>query len=342
MLPSSTSTSPIDAATRQQAIERAITELTAQYIFPEIAQQVAVALSDNLQNNRYDRYDQAVAFAEALTSDLRAITKDKHFSVFYSIEPIPERPAESTKPSAEEEVRYRCQAEQENFGIERVERLPGNLGYIDLRAFHDLSLSAEAITAAMTLVAHTAALIIDLRKNDGGDPLTVAFMTTYLIDERTHLNSFQLRVKGSTDQFLMEQFWTHAWVPGKRYGQRKPVYVLTSANTFSGAEEFSYNLKTLQRATLIGETTGGGANPGDIQRLTAHFQMFIPNGRAVNPITNTNWEGVGVEPDVKVAADDALRVAQVMALKQIAESEPDVEQTTRRQERLAELARASQ
>lgn len=138
-----------------------------------------------------------------------------------------------------------------------------------------------------------------------------------------------------------EQFWTQDWVPGKRFDAKKPVYVLTSRRTFSGAEEFSYNLKNLKRATLIGETTGGGAHPGDMVKVAPHFQVFIPGGRAISPITKTNWEGTGVEPDVKVAADDALRVAQVMALKPIAAAQDDAMAKQALQTRLAELERGS-
>jgi len=111
-----------------------------------------------------------------------------------------------------------------------------------------------------------------------------------------------------------EEFWTKSSVPGKKYGE-KDVYLLTSNRTFSAAEEFSYNLKNLKRATIIGETTGGGAHPGDMVRLGDHFGVFIPSGRAISPITKTNWEGTGVEPDIKVPKDEALKTAYLMALK---------------------------
>jgi C-terminal processing protease CtpA/Prc len=111
-------------------------------------------------------------------------------------------------------------------------------------------------------------------------------------------------------------------VPGRRY-TGKEVYVLTSKRTFSGAEEFTYNLKNLKRATIVGETTGGGAHPGGTRRVTDHFAVWVPSGRAINPITKTNWEGTGVTPDIAVPADQALATAHVAALKHLKEQATD-------------------
>lgn len=323
-------TGPIDAAQRKETVEGAIRVMNERYVFPEMGKKVEDALRKNLQAKTYDGLDDAAKFAARLTEDLQGVTGDKHIRVRYSATPIPV--PQSGGPSVEQIAQFRKQAEINNYGVERVERLPMNIGYIDLRGFLPTELAAESITAAMTLVAHTEALIVDLRKNGGGDPATVAFMSSYLFDDRTHLNSLYKRENNRTNQF-----WTQDWVPGKRFGQKKPVYVLTSKRTFSGAEEFSYNLKNLKRATIIGETTGGGAHPGGMRKISANFQMFVPAGRAISPITNTNWEGVGVEPDVKVPADDALRTAQQMALKAILEKEKDADYQQRLQKRIDEL-----
>jgi C-terminal processing protease CtpA/Prc len=162
----------------------------------------------------------------------------------------------------------------------------------------------------MNFVNGTDALIIDLRGNGGGNPAMVALICSYLFGpEPVHLNDLYWREGDRTDQF-----WTRKEVAGKRY-LNKDVYVLTSKRTFSGAEEFTYNLKNLKRATIVGETTGGGAHPGGMFRMSPHFGAFIPTGRAINPITKTNWEGTGVTPDVAVPAEQALVVARLMALK---------------------------
>lgn len=326
---------PVSAADRAQVIQAATSELNERYVFEDVAKKVGESLSQRQKANEYSGLDDAVKFAARLTDDIQAITKDKHIRVRYSASPLPER-KQAQAPTESEIIAEKKDAARRNFGVERVERLPFNVGYIDLRGFEPADWAGEAISAAMSLVANTEALIIDLRKNGGGDPATVALMTSYLLDERTHLNSFYYRDANKT-----EQYWSHDWVPGKRFGGKRPVYVLTSKRTFSGAEEFSYNLKNLKRGTIIGETTGGGAHPGEVSRLTAHFTMFVPNGRAINPISKTNWEGVGVEPDVKVAADDALRIAQLMALKKLAENEKEPRRAKAFSDRITELEGAA-
>jgi C-terminal processing protease CtpA/Prc len=167
--------------------------------------------------------------------------------------------------------------------------------------------------AAMNFLANTDALIIDLRRNGGGDPAMVALISSYLFDAQpVHLNDLYFRPDDST-----RQWWTLPYVPGKRYGAKKEVYVLTSKRTFSAAEEFTYNLKCLKRAKIVGETTGGGAHPGGGRRINEHFAIWVPSGRAINPITKTNWEGTGVTPDVDVPQDQSLKVAHNAAMNSI-------------------------
>jgi hypothetical protein len=325
-------TAPVDAATRQQVVDGTLQALADRYVFPDAAQRAITLIRAEAAAGALAVLDDSAAFADRLTALLQQATQDRHLRVRYSARPLPT--GDDAVPDAAEREFQRRQAAQANFGVERVERLPGNLGYIDLRGFHELAEAAPSLSAAMNLVAHTDALIVDLRRNGGGDPAAVAFLTSYLLDQRTHLNSLWWREGERT-----EQFWTQDGVPGPRFGGRKPVYVLIARTTFSGAEEFSYNLKALKRATLVGETTGGGAHPGGVVRVAAHFGVFVPTGRAINPITRTNWEGTGVEPDVPVRAEDALRKAQQLALPPLiaAEADPARREVLRR--RLAELER---
>jgi C-terminal processing protease CtpA/Prc len=178
------------------------------------------------------------------------------------------------------------------------------VGYLKFNFFGDVEVCGPTASAALNFLANVDALIVDLRDNGGGSPDMVAYVSSYLFSKRTHLNNLWTRRTNETREYFTTE------VPGKRLGEDKPVYVLTSKRTFSGAEEFSYNLKNLKRATIIGETTGGGAHPVSGHKIDDHFTIGVPFARAINPISKTNWEGTGVEPDVKVAAGDALTTAQ--------------------------------
>ena len=300
---------PIDAAARKQVIDAVLKRLNDSYVFPEVARKMETSLRERAAKGEYDSVSSSQAFAEKLTADLQSVSKDKHLRVRYSHDTLPVRP-ERGEPTPEERERRRGELARMNHGFDKVERLPGNVGYMEFRGFFDEELGAETVAAAMNFVGGTDSLIIDLRRNGGGNPAMVALICSYLFGpEPVHLNSLYWREGDRT-----EEFWTRKELAGKRY-LGKDVYVLTSNRTFSGAEEFAYNLKNLKRATIVGETTGGGAHPGGGHRLSEHFMAFIPTGRAISPITKTNWEGTGVEPDVKVPADQALKTAHVAALR---------------------------
>jgi retinol-binding protein 3 len=196
--------------------------------------------------------------------------------------------------------------------------LPGNIGYIDFKWLCGPEYAGDTYAAAMNYLSHTDALIIDLRNSNGAMSMyAIPFICSYFFEEATHLNDFYWR---ETNQTI--QTWTQAVVPGRKF-LNKPIYILTSGKTFSGAEEFAYDLKNLKRATLIGEITGGGANGGGSVRISDHFEIFIPNGRAINPITKTNWEGIGVTPDTAIKSNRALYFAQTTALQQLLDKSND-------------------
>ena len=309
---------PIDAATKTQIINDLTKELNESYIFADIAKKMEAEVKQKLENKAYDSITSSREFAQKLTEDLQAVSKDKHLRVRFSYEKIPAR-QDRREPSKEEIESYRLQIRRDNFGFEKIERLQGNIGYIDLRSFSDAEDGAETVAAAMTFLHNTDALIFDLRQNGGGSPDMVTLICSYLFGEKpVHLNSLYWRKGDRTDEF-----WTKATVSGKRYGETKDVYILTSRRTFSAAEEFSYNLKNLKRATIVGETTGGGAHPGTMFRINDHFGAFVPLGRAINPVTKTNWEGTGVEPDIKVPKELALKTAYALALNKLIERSTD-------------------
>jgi C-terminal processing protease CtpA/Prc len=299
----------IDAATRTKVIDTILQRLNDSYVFPEVSKKMEQSIRERVDKKEYDQITSAKEFASKLTSDLQAVSKDKHLRVRYSHQPIPER-GPRREPTAEEKEQHKRDMTWANHGFSKVERLRGNIGYLEFLNFMDDELGADTVAAAMNFLNGTDALIIDMRNNGGGNPAMVALICSYLFGpEPVHLNDLYWREGNRT-----EEFWTKKEVAGKRY-LNKDVYVLTSKRTFSGAEEFTYNLKNLKRATIIGETTGGGAHPGGGFRITENFGMFVPTGRAISPITKTNWEGTGVTPDVVVPADQALIVARVMALK---------------------------
>jgi C-terminal processing protease CtpA/Prc len=284
------------------------------YIFADVAEKMAEAVQARAAKNEYDAITAPRDFAEALTRHLQEVSRDKHLRIIYDPNGLPQRVA----PTPADRDRQLAEDRRRNFGFNKIERLDGNVGYIELLGFSGAQEVAEAAIPAMNFVANTDALIFDLRRNGGGSPVTIGMISSYLFDKVVHLNDFYIR---ETD--TRRQFFTTAEVQGRRYGTDKPVYVLTSNRTFSAAEEFTYNLKNLKRATIVGETTGGGAHPGGVRRITDHFGIWLPNGRAINPITKINWEGVGIEPDIKVTSAQALPAAHLDALKKIREKTTD-------------------
>lgn len=297
----------IDAAAKTEAIDGLLKELNDRYVFPEVAKKMETDIRARQKNKEYDSLTSAQEFAKKLTDDLQSVSRDKHMRVRFSQKPIPVRQI-AEEETADEKKETERMMKINNYGFVKVENMRGNIGYIDFRGFMDPEGGAETVAAAMNFVSNSDALIFDLRQNGGGDPAMVALICSYLFGEKIHLNDLYWREGDKT-----EEFWTNPKVTGKKFLD-KNVYVLTSNRTFSGAEEFSNNLKVLKRATIVGETTGGGANPGGMFRLTEHFGIFIPTGRAINPVTKTNWEGTGVEPDVKVPQDQALKTAYSLAL----------------------------
>ncbi len=302
----------LDAGMRKAVVDTLAERIERLYVFPDKGRETAKALRRRLAAREYDRIAGAKEFVDSLTSHVQAVTRDLHLRVNYRHEPLPPMREDGPPPEAEQR-RMRESARRVNYGFERVERLPGNVGYLDLRQFSGSPEAQATAVAAMNFLGNVDALIVDLRRNGGGSPSMIATLLTYLVEpgDRLLFNTFYRREADETSQF-----WTLPYVPGPRL-HGKPVYVLTSHRTFSAAEEFSYDIQTHQLGTIVGAVTGGGAHPGGMFRLHDHFAVFISTGRAVNPVTKTNWEGVGVRPDIAVPAGEALRVAHVEALKKI-------------------------
>jgi len=290
----------IDRATRAAVVGRAAAILDSFYYSPAIGKQLSDSLHARLARGAYNRYTAGPGLAIRLNADLAEIAHDRHMGIRYSVPALPPKWPDGEAPAAPS----REDLDESNCGFKKVEQLDGNVGYVRFDAFEDVELCGSTATAAMTLLAGTRALIIDLRENGGGKPDMVALVASYLFDRRTHLGDLWDRFADST-----HHSWTEDSVGGRRFGGAKPVYVLTSAQTFSAAEAFTYHLQALKRVTVVGETTGGGAHAASEGRLGDHFAFSVSWGNSINPITGTNWEGVGVVPDVKVSADEALAAA---------------------------------
>lgn len=288
--------STLDDAARRAVVADAAEALRDRYVFPDVGERAAAAIESALAAGSYDDLDEPWAFAERLTADLEAVAADKHLRVSGP------GPAPSAEPDAAPSAPPRSEG-----GVTRADRLADDIGYIELVAFPPPALFKPPVDRAMAALADTRALIIDVRRNGGGSPVSVAHLVSYFLDseEPVHINSFIWRNPG-TETFRTEEFWS---TPTAFSYAGKPVFVLTSSRTFSGGEEFAYDMQVMELGMLVGETTGGGANPGGGAPVGFGLGMFVPGGRAENPITGTNWEGVGVMPDAATPSSGALEVA---------------------------------
>lgn len=292
----------LDGATRARVIARVSAALNDSYVFAQIAQKMSAALAQRKSSREYRAIHDGRDFARQLTRDLQEVSRDKHLDVSFSYVVLP---TDLSKRNLGDESKRLAAA---NCGFQKAEHLWPNVGYLKLDVFADTNICAPTASAAMNFVADSDALILDLRDNHGGGGGMVEFIASYLFAERTHLDDMFSRTRNAT-----EETWTLAAVPGRKF-IGKPVFVLTSKQTFSAAEYLANVLRNLQRATLIGETTGGGSHLVETLRIDDHFLLRVPSGR---PITKTDWEGTGVAPDVNVAADQALDVALKLAADEI-------------------------
>jgi hypothetical protein len=296
--------SGVDAEERHRVIAKAVEYLNQFYADHAVAQQMGNALLDHEKNGDYAGTTDGGVFAKMLTQHLRDVSHDLHLEVVYSRRGLP--PA-ANGPSPERREQYRKALEAESCTFANVERLPHNIGYFKLNSFPDLAFCEAAAKTAMASLNGADAVIFDLRDNRGGYPAMVMFMAAYLFDHPQYM----YRPEAMPDQCM-----TKSPVPGSRLAD-KPVYVLTSSRTFSGAEHFSYDLKMLKRATLVGETTGGATDVAVFHRIDDHFGMGIRESKAGNPYSEPDWAVNGVQPNVKVNAADALAVSQELAWRAI-------------------------
>jgi retinol-binding protein 3 len=318
----------IDVAYREKLLDQVAARYDSLYFSAAKGRLIREKLSSKNVRSRYAECLTASCLSTKLTADLQEWSGDKHLRMVFSATPRPMNKGSAdaaAKASELEGMRRR------NFGFHNVERLHGNIGLLEIGRFDPAADAAPTAAAAMTFLANTDALIIDLRSNGGGHADMVAHLMSYFLAEQTHLGTMHRR-----DATKNTQMWSAAAVSGPRY-LSKPIYVLTSKRTFSAAEGFTYDLRHHAGASVVGETTRGGANPGSFEQFDDHFAVFVPTGQMINEKTRSNWEGAGITPDVAVPLADALKSATRLALQDLIARNPSSERIGMWKQALEEL-----
>lgn len=305
---------PLTAEIKRQTIEDLSALLPERYAYKETGEKLRELLRQNLKAGRYDSYSSPLDFSLAVTRDLRSLNSDRHLALDYSPQAPRAVTNSSQPPLSPEEQAKRASAfnRQMNYGFRNVQFLNGNIGYLKFDYFDAyLDYSSPFVDAAMAFFKNCDALIIDLRDNGGGGSQMVGYIAGFFFKEKTLYGTTYNRLDDrTTEEFITPQ-------PEEKRLPPMDLYILTSRTTVSAAEALAYNLKYLRGAKVIGETSAGAANPGRVTRLNNLFTAFIPNRHGKNVVTGTNWEGTGVPVDIACAAEDALRVARITALKRL-------------------------
>jgi hypothetical protein len=309
---------------RAELVEALADKVTRRYLDAATGARVAADLRRAARDGEFNDITSPSQIARLLTSEVVGSSKDQHMLVMFSRAEVSDSGERNFPPPRKEDVSLlawpidRLGRYMASFGVEEVTQSDGGIGYLRLTGFVRPYLSAEKFAAAMDRLADSKALIIDLRTNRGGNRESVALFASYFFDQPTHLSDV---VAPRTGERL--HMWTRKDVDGSRYGSTRPVYILTSRATFSAAEDFAYAMQTRKRAIIVGEVTRGGAHPTAPFRLTSHFVAVMPVAETISPITHTNWEGVGVQPDIVVPAEYARNVATIAILKKQLAAETD-------------------
>lgn len=298
---------PLSERDRSEVLANSARLLETRYVDAATGARLARQLRG--ARSRWNGISDPEDFAKAVTEWLRRESGDGHLGLSYSEQPIPEQGGEAAFSAGEMERWYGAHL---NHGVEKIERLDGNIMLLDLRVFPPGAMGGEVVAAAMNVVAQGDALILDLRRNGGGAE-TAGLLLGYVLEGGSQLSGTYDRPTNTRRYFSSPD-----WVPGRRFGATKPLYILTSRKTFSAAEAVAYNLQALKRAVVVGERTGGGAHPFEYRRVHVHFALDLPEGKSINPISGGNWQGVGVKPDVEVPADQALERALELARAAVA------------------------
>ncbi len=324
----------IDGAARAAIVDSVCAVIDSIYVLEKPAKQIVTELKSALAAGEYDDFTDPALFAKRLYDDCQRVNHDGHFRIFALAPLDPSQAAPGQDESPIDVERRKRFFKENNYWFKKAEILPCGIGYLRFDAFANGDEAFKAAAAALNFVANSNAVILDLRNNGGGNASMIRFICGYLFPEEKHLINWDIRAEGKTVQSYSADF-----VPGKRIAEQ-PVYILTSRNTFSAAEEFTFDLRNLERAIIVGDTTGGGGHT--VSQYVFDFDKYrigirVPYGRAYNPENNEGWEGVGVIPHIPVPSDKALEVAKEDAIRKILDTEKDEQFRTRYEWELADI-----
>jgi C-terminal processing protease CtpA/Prc len=313
-VPPAVSSPRLDKEFVRTTIEALTKIIREQYIDQDLASRVEAYLRNCLATGHYDQPTRE-EFAEELTRDLFTSSHDKHLSVMVSDDQG--TASSGTTEESREEI-----ARQSNFGIQHVEVLPGNVGYLRLTSFYRPAEARDTFVSAMKLLAQTDALILDLRGNKGGSPDMAVLVASFMFSKPGIPLFSVIPRAGET------AFYSTVQTPPPGSSGERPLFVLTSQTTWSAGEGLAFILQERHRAEIIGETTAGAANPGRAYRVNSMFEVNVPNGRVKSAVLGRNWEGIGVVPDVATPAAVALDLAHTHALRSLVEITPPGQRRT--------------
>ena len=298
----------ISSEKKMEVLDTITKLLIKNYIFPEMAEKMVLMLRQKQTNLSYIKTTSFIQFARMINRDLIDISSDKHILIRYignannQLKPIQSAPVDTS------------------YGISKVDILPGNIGYLKFNYFPPGSdeQARNKYGNVFTYFKSASAVIIDLIDNFGGNTQMEAYLCSYFFSgPPRHLWDGYYR-PGDT----IYKFYTEKDIDGIRHPDI-PVYVLTSSGTFSAGEAFAYDLQAQKRAKIIGEITGGGAHATAAFDIGHGYMMRIPVTKITNAVTNSDWEGVGVKPDIKCIQYEALDLAYITALKEVASKTND-------------------
>jgi C-terminal processing protease CtpA/Prc len=289
----------------RQSIVDALKTLNEFYVFPEKAKEIESVFIERMNKGAYDHIKTNEEFAAFITDELIEVSTDGHLGIML----VKDKDAELTPVVVETEDKYKY-----NYAFQKLEVLSGNVGYLKFNKFYMDEEAIQTVDSAFGFLKNTDAMIIDLRDCIGGSPELVRYMLSHFFSEKTLMWSIHTRG--------VEEIYENNSIVGigsPKFKSHYPLFVLVGPNTASAAEIFSYTLKHFNKATIVGEKTHGIAHPVEAFKINKYFIGRFSMRRITNPITNTDWEVVGVLPDIKSDLDKSLNVAHSKALEKLSQ-----------------------